>query len=169
MTAVPTSPTTTDPQSPSPDDVLVAALETVMPRYHSVLRRALFDAEGDDRLTFPQLRCLQVIANADGPSLASRLARTLLVTPPTMTRTIDGLAERGLVTRQPDPVNRRQIGLVITPEGRALLAHYEKVIADRLRDLLAPLDAAARWRLLAALGDLGTLLAAEDQTAGERA
>ncbi len=169
MTGTPTSPATTDSQTSSLDDALVAALETVMPRYHSVLRRALFDAEGDDRLTFPQLRCLQVMVNTDGPSLASRLARTLLVTPPTMTRTIDGLVERGLVTRQPDPVNRRQIGLVITPEGRELLEHYEKVIAARLRDLLAPLDAEAKWRLLAAVGDLGTLLAAEDQTGGERA
>ena len=169
MTAIPTSPTTTNPQTSSLDDALVAALETVMPRYHSVLRRALFDAEGDDRLTFPQLRCLHVMANTDGPSLASRLARTLLVTPPTMTRTIDGLVERGLVTRQPDPVNRRQISLVITPEGRDLLAHYETVIADRLRDLLAPLDAEAKWRLLAAIGDLGTLLAADDQTVGESA
>jgi DNA-binding MarR family transcriptional regulator len=85
-----------------------------------------------------------------------------------MTRTIDGLVERGLVARQPDPVNRRQISLVITPEGRELLAHYETVIADRLRDLLTPLDAEAKRRLLAAIGDLGTLLAAQDQATGER-
>src|SRR3954469_3962929 len=169
MTATPTSPMTTHPPTSSIDDALVTALETVMPRYYSVLRRALFDAEGDDRLTFPQLRCLQVMANTDGPSLATRLAPTLPVTPPTMTRTIDGLVERGLVTRQPDPVNRRQIGLVITPEGRNLLAHYEAVIADRLRSLLAPLDASAKQRLLTAVGDLGILLAAEDQTARESA
>jgi DNA-binding MarR family transcriptional regulator len=169
MTAIPTSSTTTYPQASSLDDALIAALETVMPRYHSVLRRALFDTEGDDRLTFPQLRCLQVMTKTDGPSLASRLARTLLVTPPTMTRTIDGLVERGLVARQPDPVNRRQIGLVITPEGRDLLAHYETLVADRLRSLLEPLDAEAKWRLLAAIGDLGTLLAIDDQAEGESA
>jgi DNA-binding MarR family transcriptional regulator len=110
-----------------------------------------------------------VMTSTDGPSLASRLARTLLVTPPTMTRTIDGLVERGLVERQPDPVNRRQIGLVITPAGSELLTHYEAVIADRLRSLLSPLDAEAKRRLLAAVGDLGTLLAADEQTAGENA
>lgn len=169
MTNIPTSSTPTLSATASLDDALVAALETVMPRYHSVLRRALFDAEGDDRLTFPQLRCLQVMAKTDGPSLASRLARTLLVTPPTMTRTIDGLVERGLVARQPDPVNRRQTGLVITPAGRELLAHYETVVDDRLRSLLAPLDAAAKGRLLAAVDDLGTLLAADEQQTGARA
>jgi DNA-binding MarR family transcriptional regulator len=168
MTAFPTVSSTPSPPTLL-DDALVAALETVIPRYHSVLRRALFDAEGDDRLTFPQLRCLHVMANSDGPSLSSRLARTLLVTPPTMTRTIDGLVDRGLVARQPDPVNRRQIGLVITPAGRELLAHYETVVADRVRSLLSPLDADAKWRLLAAIGDLGTLLDTDEQPAGARA
>jgi DNA-binding MarR family transcriptional regulator len=144
---------------------LISALEAVMPRYQSVLRRALIDAEGEDRLTFPQLRCLQLMAQSDGPSLASRLARALLVSPPTMTRTIDGLAERGLVTRQSDPTNRRQIDLVITPAGREILGHYEAVIADRLRSLVAPLDDEAKRRLLVAVGDLAARLDAEEQTA----
>jgi DNA-binding MarR family transcriptional regulator len=148
------------------DEALVAALEVVIPRYLRVLRRALVVAEGDDRLTFPQVRCLRAMANTEGPSFATKLARTLLVTPPTMTRTIDALVERGLVQRQPDPANRRQIGLVITPAGRALLARYEGIIADRLRSLLAPLDDAGKRRLLAAVGDVDALLDADERAEG---
>jgi DNA-binding MarR family transcriptional regulator len=123
-------------------------------------------AEGDDRLTLSQLRCLQVMAEADGPALTSRLARALRVTPPTMTRMIDGLVERGLVARQPDPVNRRQIGLVVTPAGEASLARYEQVMHDRLRGLLNHLSEEAKSRLLAATVDIAAMLDA-DERAGE--
>ena len=167
MTAVPLpSSMPHDKAPPTLDDALIAALETAMPRYARVLRRALVAAEGDDRLTLPQLRCLQAMAQAVGPAFATKLARALLVTPPTMTRTIDALVERGLVARRPDPDNRRQIGLVLTPAGRALLARHEGVIEDRLRSLLAPLDEAAKRRLLAALGDVAALLDADDGAMG---
>ncbi|HEU5432060.1 MAG TPA: MarR family winged helix-turn-helix transcriptional regulator [Thermomicrobiales bacterium] len=148
------------------DDALVAALDAVMPRYLRVLRHALTAAEGDDRLTLSQLRCLQLMADTDGPALTTRLARALLVTPPTMTRTIDILVERGLVERQPDPVNRRQIGLVLTPAGRTALARYETIMRDRLRGLVGRLPEEAKQRLLAATTDIATMLDA-DEWAGE--
>jgi DNA-binding MarR family transcriptional regulator len=148
------------------DDALVTALDAVMPRYLRVLRHALTAAEGEDRLTLSQLRCLQLMAEANGLALTTRLAKALLVTPPTMTRTIDVLVERGLVERRPDPANRRQIGLVLTPAGRAVLARYETIMRDRLRGLLAHLPAEAKARLLAATGDIAAMLDA-DERAGE--
>lgn len=149
----------TAPPGPVPsDDALLAALEQVLPHYHRVMRRAIAEVEGEARLIFPQLRCLQAIAATDGPIYAAQLARTLLVTPPTMTRTLDALVERGLVARQPDPASRRQIALLITPEGRALVARYEAAIREHLRRLLAPLPPTNRERLLLALHDLGALL-----------
>ncbi|HEU0114416.1 MAG TPA: MarR family transcriptional regulator [Thermomicrobiales bacterium] len=166
---MPTTSTPTQPAAAARDAALVAALDAVMPRYLRVLRHALTAAEGDDRLTLSQLRCLQLMADADGPALTTRLARALLVTPPTMTRTIDALVERGLVARHPDPANRRQIGLVLTAAGRAALARYEQVLHDRLRDLLAHLDEAAKERLLAATGDLAAMLDADERAAEERA
>jgi DNA-binding MarR family transcriptional regulator len=148
------------------DDALVSALDAVLPRYLRLLRHALSAAEGDDRLTLSQLRCLQLLAEPNGPALPSRLARALRVTPPTMTRMIDALVERGFVERQPDPVNRRQIGLVLTPAGRISLARYEQVMRDRLRGLLDHLSEAAKRRLLAATMDIAAMLDA-DERAGE--
>ena len=145
------------------DDHLIAALEAVLPRYMRMLRQTLTAAEGEDRLTLSQLRCLQLMAETEGPALTTRLARALLVTPPTMTRTIDGLVERGLVERQPDPTNRRQIGLVLTPAGRTLLARYEAILDARLRALVGHAPAERKTRLLAAVGDLATMLDADER------
>lgn len=154
-----TTMTSRAPTSPaSRDDALVTALETVLPHYHRVMRRAIAVVEGEERLLFPQLRCLQVLSRTEGPAFAAQLARALLVTPPTMTRTLDALVERGLVERQPEPSNRRQIALLITPEGQALVDRYEAVISAHLHTLIAPLPADRQERLLLALQDLGSLL-----------
>jgi DNA-binding MarR family transcriptional regulator len=154
--------TSTASRAPAPptalNDAVVTALETVLPHYHRVMRRAIALVEGEERLLFPQLRCLQVLARTQGPAYAAQLARALLVTPPTMTRTLDALVERGLVERQPDPANRRQIALQITPEGQALVDRYEAVITAHLHTLIAPLPAERQERLLLALQDLGALL-----------
>jgi DNA-binding MarR family transcriptional regulator len=155
---------TTTPRAPAPsaspalEDALVAALETVLPHYHRVMRRAIALVEGEERLLFSQLRCLQMLAHGEGPAYAAQLARALLITPPTMTRTLDALVERGLVERQPDPANRRQVALAITPEGRALVERYEGVITAHLHTLVAPLPPDRQERLLLALQDLGALL-----------
>jgi DNA-binding MarR family transcriptional regulator len=142
-------------------EALVLALEETVPRYLRSLRQAVEQAEGPDRLTMPQFRCLQAIAAEDGTALTTGLARRLRVAVPTMTRMLDGLVERGLVERRPDPTSRRQIRLVLTAEGRGLLARYEAVIEARLRRLLGLLDSAQRQRLLLAIGDLAGALDAE--------
>jgi DNA-binding MarR family transcriptional regulator len=159
MSSTMSSPAPTPSASPDTlEDALVTALETVLPHYHRVMRRAIAVVEGEERLLFQQLRCLQALARTEGPAFAAQLARVLLVTPPTMTRTLDALVERGLVERQPDPTNRRQVVLQLTPEGRALVERYEAIINAHLHTLIAPLPADRQERLLLALQDLGALL-----------
>jgi DNA-binding MarR family transcriptional regulator len=77
-----------------------------------------------------------------------------------MTSRLDGLVERGLVQRQPDPRSRRQVQVSLTATGDALLARYQAAIAARLGEVLTPLSTEARARLLVALGDLDTVLVA---------
>ncbi len=109
--------TITPPARDLADD-LVTALEQTIPRYIRSIRQAVEQAEGEDRLTMQQLRCLQMMAAASGTALTTGLARRLQVAVPTMTRMLDGLAERGLIERQPDPTSRRQIRIVLTGDGR---------------------------------------------------
>ncbi len=139
------------------DGALLLALETTLPRYIQTIRRALDDVGDDVALTLPQFRCLKAIA-AQGVTLTTYLARQIQVTVPTMTSRLDGLVERGLVQRQPDPRSRRQVQVSLTAAGEVLLARYQATIAARLSEVLTPLSTEARARLLAALGDLDTVL-----------
>ena len=136
---------------------LVGVMEAILPRYFRAVRRVVEQAEGTERLTLAQFRCLQAIA-AQGTTLATHLAWVLGVTMPTMTSRIDGLVERGLVEREPDPQSRRQVLLRLTPAGRAVLEFYTALVDAWLHNLLAVLSAAQKRRLLAVLQDIEMLL-----------
>jgi DNA-binding MarR family transcriptional regulator len=141
---------------------LVAAINAVLPRLHRTMRQAVVRAEGENRLTMPQLRCLQAVAAEPGAALTSQLARQLQVTAPTVTNMIDGLVERGLVERQPDPDNRRQVLLTLTTAGRDVMRRYEAVMAGRLRDLIGHLDQDQKSCLLLAMKDAAFMLDADE-------
>jgi DNA-binding MarR family transcriptional regulator len=149
------------------DSALVTAMDRTISRYQRSLRLAIEQAEGPERLTMPQLRCLQAIST-DGTALTTQLARRMQVAVPTMTSMIDGLSDRGLVGRHPDPVDRRQVRIVMTDEGRDVLARYQAIMHARLRSLLALLNTAQKKRLLAAMGDMTVMLDADAQERDER-
>lgn len=134
---------------------LIGLLDRVLPRYQRALRDAISDAEGEDRLTMPQLRCLQTIAMpGDSPATTSGLAESTRVTVPTMSSMLDGLVARGLVERKPDPDSRRRMHLVVTAQGAALLERYQRIIDERHRALIKPLDSDASLRLMHGLQEL---------------
>ncbi|GAB1820935.1 MarR family winged helix-turn-helix transcriptional regulator [Herbidospora sp. RD11066] len=61
------------------------------------------------------------------------------VQPPSMTRVVTHLEERGLLARSPHPTDRRQVTLSVTPAGEALLKEErrrkEAWLAQRLGEL----------------------------------
>lgn len=149
------------------DTRVVAALDATIPRYLRAIRLAIEQAEGEGRLTMPQLHCLQAMA-ATGTTLTTHLARRMHVSVPTMTGRIDGLVGRGLVERRPDPADRRQVRLGLTPAGHRLLGRYQAIMDARLGELLAHLPPERKERLLHALEDMAAMLDA-DAGGGERA
>lgn len=54
----------------------------------------------------------------DAPRTPGELAEIERVAKPSMTRTVAALVERGLVSRQDDPTDGRQVILALTDEGR---------------------------------------------------
>jgi DNA-binding MarR family transcriptional regulator len=68
------------------------------------------------------------------------LAEHEKVQPPSMTRVIAVLEERGLVLRAPHATDRRQVVLTVTPAGKDLVQRVrrrrEAWLAQRLRELL---------------------------------
>src|SRR5680860_1555818 len=58
----------------------------------------------------------------DGPWTQNSLGRSIFMEPANIRALVQRLAERGLVSREPDPEDRRAIRVRISPQGEALLA-----------------------------------------------
>jgi DNA-binding MarR family transcriptional regulator len=113
-------------------------------------RRDAFAAHGLQVWEFDVLSALR----RQGPPYQlspGALLRATLVTSGTMTNRIDRLAERGLVSRRPDPQDRRGVLVALTPRGAAVA---DAALADLMlaeRELLGRLDQAERAELAALL------------------
>lgn len=109
-------------------------------------------------ITPSQLVALASIERAGSITIGD-LCQVEGVQPPTMTKIAAALVEAGLVSREPDPEDRRVAWLRLTPEGLRLLersrSRKDQYLARRLRSLapeeLETLERAARIidRLLA--------------------
>lgn len=73
-----------------------------------------------DGLTMSMLSVLSHLYQ-QGPLTAGRLATLQRLRPQTLTRTLARLEERDLVRRRPDPADRRQSRIELTPDGHAAL------------------------------------------------
>jgi long-chain acyl-CoA synthetase len=118
-------------------------------------------------LTLPQYRALAFLAR--GILSPSLLAGRLAVTRPTITALVDGLVQRGLVERRPDPDDGRRTVHRLTDAGSAMLERADHAVADRLGRLLDHLPAADRAGAVQGLQLWSTAidaqLAAEDAAA----
>lgn len=90
------------------------------------LARRLRNEREDVSLTLTQLSTLGTLARL-GPLPLGELAAAERVQPPSMTRIVSGLEERGLAVRAADANDRRLVIVRLADEGKALLA------ADRRR------------------------------------
>ncbi|HEY7721814.1 MAG TPA: MarR family transcriptional regulator [Pedococcus sp.] len=62
----------------------------------------------------------------EAPRTPGELADIERVSPPSMTRTVAALVERGLVARTADPSDGRQVILSLTPEARRVLREIRR-------------------------------------------
>ena len=95
------------------------------------------------------LRLLQAAHPGDVPTLA--LASRLISRAPDITRMIDKLEERGLVSRQRPADNRRTVRVRITREGSVLLAEIAEPLRACHRRQLGHLDEARLRELIGLL------------------
>ena len=113
-------------------------------------RTAAFAAHGLQPWEFDVLSALR----RQGPPYQlspGALLRATLVTSGTMTNRIDRLTDAELVSRRPDPADKRGVLVELTARGREVAdAALEDLLASE-RDLLTGLDAAQRGELAALL------------------
>jgi DNA-binding MarR family transcriptional regulator len=120
-------------------DELARTLREAIQRLNRRVRQTR--AVGD--LTFSQLSALTSLQLA-GALTPRELADVERVQPPTMTKIVGKLEDRGLVARTPHPTDGRQVILAPTEQGRAMYAQFEKVRNEWLAHQLDALSAEDR-------------------------
>jgi DNA-binding MarR family transcriptional regulator len=142
----------------APFDGLVSrtarTLVEVVPAVNRSLR--LLTAERTHQMiTVPQYRVLVLLKDRPGMGV-KELADREGVEPPTMSRTVEILVEKGLVERQTDPTDRRYVRVSLVPVGIALVDQVRSDVALALESALADWDPASLEHLLEALDRLGS-------------
>lgn len=134
----------------------------VMPKIGRILALKMREA-GDDEMTIMQVGVLFQLGHER--LTASDLAKRRKVSLQSMSVQIQALVEKGWVVRVPNPDDRRQYILQVTPEGnqRMLSAHQQmtQTLATLLADL-APPELAAAQVLFPALNRLVSQAMGED-------
>ena len=135
-----TSPTRTD-------SALATALRISVSRLARRLRVERTGGLAGTGLSDTQLAALAALERHDGMS-PGELAAHEKVQPPSMTRVIATLEERGLLLRAPHPTDRRQVTLSVTGEGRSVVKESRRIrdawLARRLKELTPQERAALR-------------------------
>ena len=103
-----------------------------------------------------QQSALAVIAN-HGPLTLGALAEHERVAPPSITKLVTKLECDGLVTRSPDPTDRRICRVAISPQGETLLEESRRRKTAWLTARISELDPERQRRLADALDVLDEL------------
>ena len=135
-------------------------LRDLATRLHAAAIRLLRTLRREDDgsgLSAPRLSALSVVAFA-GPLSLAELAAAEQVRPPTMSRIVDALVAAGLVTRAPDPADRRSVRIAATAKGRRVMEAGRERRVRALAARLGALGADDRRALEAAAAPLERLL-----------
>jgi DNA-binding MarR family transcriptional regulator len=114
-------------------------------------------------LTVPQFRVLAFVNRNEGSSLWE-VANHMGLTPPSTSRLVDGLIERGLMARKDHPADRRRVKLTVTRHGLDILEASTQGALSYLADKLSSLDNDEREVVERAMETLRTVFATGART-----
>jgi homoprotocatechuate degradation regulator HpaR len=155
---------TTRPFNQSLPMMLMKAREAVMRRFRPHLR--------SHGLTDQQWRILRALAEENRIELLE-LSNRCMIQPPSLSRTVPALTERGLVFREDHPSDRRRTLVSLTDEGRELFHEMSAESARIYQQLTDDIGGAEKlaeiYRLLGDLIDEVESSADNDAAGGEGA
>ena len=109
----------------------------VIPVVMRTMRAKLRERRAAD-ISVPQFRAMAFINRNEGASL-SDLSTHIGLTLPSMSKLIDGLVSRKLISRTSHSQDRRRVSLSLTPLGHnelnAAYGHTQKYIAEKMSNL----------------------------------
>jgi DNA-binding MarR family transcriptional regulator len=95
------------------------AWESLLTAHASLMRQFGADDAWQD-VSMKEYDVLYTLSKCDQPIRLSELNRHVLLSQPALSRLVDRLAARGLVSRAADPRDGRGVGLALTEAGRAV-------------------------------------------------
>jgi DNA-binding MarR family transcriptional regulator len=99
-------------------------------RTADVVRRRWTEALEPHGMTAPQYNVLRILRGAGREGLCTlEVAKRLIERAPGITRMMDRLEARGWVRRERSSDDRREVRCYVTPQGEALLAQVDEVVA----------------------------------------
>lgn len=150
-----------EPNIPTPGSRLDhEVLRSLRRIFHAVDRhsRRLARVHG---LTEPQAICLNAV-NRAGEVNPGQLARTVSLSPPTVTGILDRLERRGLIRRERAARDKRQVVVCLTDDGRSLLDNSPPPLQERFTRRLTELSASRQRQIARSLNEVVRLMEAED-------
>ena len=108
----------------------------------------------ETEVTLPQYRALVVLASR-GPQRAADLAEELRVASSTVTRLCDRLVRKGLIRRQQDRANRRELRISITADGRHVVDRVTAARRAEIERIVKTIPRQRRTVLVQALEEFG--------------
>ncbi|MCA1818735.1 MAG: MarR family winged helix-turn-helix transcriptional regulator [Thermoplasmatota archaeon] len=145
--------------APTPEACAAQVVDTTLEILCTI--RSQLRAEGQVDITMAQFRTLIRLKTQPGCSLTD-LADDIGVSPPAVSKLIDGLVERGLVERSVQADDRRRIGLVVSPAGLRALALLRAAVQARVAARLADLAPEERRTLHDALQRVAAAVAVKE-------
>lgn len=122
------------------------------------LGRALLDSRLPGGLIAPHFAVLNHLVRVGDGSTPVQMARAFQVPKTSMTHTLSGLEQAGLVETRPNPEDRRSKQVWITGAGRALRTKVIGDLAPEFRAMAATFDGEKLFRILPVLTELRIFL-----------
>jgi DNA-binding MarR family transcriptional regulator len=143
-----------DPRHPAND-----AWEALMTAHASLVRR-FNEQDVWGEITMKEYDVLYTLSKCPSPIRLSELNRHVLLSQPALSRMVDRLAERGLVSRATDPTDGRGVRLALTDEGRMaqrrIGRRHARSVAEAMLDELTPAELRRLEELCARLAAAGS-------------
>ncbi|MFC7298184.1 MarR family winged helix-turn-helix transcriptional regulator [Herminiimonas aquatilis] len=111
-------------------------------------------------ITSPQLVALLAIAEM-GPSTLKSIGRAIQLSPSTVVGIVDRLEEKGLVQRERDTRDRRNVFVAVTVAGQLVLANAPSALPNGFGSALGALPEDDRQALVVTLEQFASLLEAK--------
>ena len=124
----------------------------------SLLNSEFGKKSDSEDLTMPEYALMRQFALEDDTTDLTSVREYLAVTKASVSQMLASLEKRGLLVRQIDPTNRRNLIVTLTSEGIERLRQKEFQVERRLRELLAELGETDALQFITLINKMNTVL-----------